>query len=561
MMSMLCRMLSCRRFMIVSAFIQVSIGVRVYAIPAEGHQIMMAAPSHYAIEAGQEISLAGGNVVDVACAMAITLSVTTPYYASLGGGGFAMVKMVDQPVAALDFRETAPAATSPGYFLKLKEHASREGGTAVAVPGIPAGIWELHEKYGHLPWKKLFSKAERLAQSGFRVSGEWTRQTEHKKSEMNDAGRRYFFKSELQEYLPGEEFKQAALFKALEFFKAKGAKGFYEGKVASDIVHTVTEGGGAMTLKDLKDYKVRWLKPIETDYEGYHIYLMPPPSSGGVVIKTALELTQKLNVKEKRPLSVEEYHLLGEIDSRSFRGRLLLGDPDFHTNPLKFLFSQKQIEFLQNSIQPLKATTVPALAEDKSKNESDETTHFSVLDKDGNAVAITVTLNGDYGSGLVSEKYGIALNDEMDDFTTKPGTPNMFSLYQGEGNSVQPGKRPLSSMSPTLVEKNGKIVMSVGAPGGPRIISAVYQALYRALARGMNADTAIQTPRVHHQFMPNVLFIDRDRVSPEILDKLRKMGHDVKESSIARVYMVKTNERGNLEAAFDSRGEGAAGGY
>jgi gamma-glutamyltranspeptidase/glutathione hydrolase len=548
--------------MIVLAFVQVSFAIPAGAVPAEGHQMMMAAPSYYAISAGKEIALAGGNVVDVAVTMALTLSVTNPYFAALGGGGFALVKVGDQPVSAVDFRETAPAATSPAYYSKLPENASRQGGTAVAVPGIPAGLWELHEKYGHLPWKKLFSKAEHLAETGFRVGGEWARETENKKSDMNDAGRKHFFKAEMQPYLPGDELKQPALLKALELYKSNGAKGFYEGKVAADIVKAISQSGGAMSLKDLKDYKVRWLKPLETDYAGNHIYLMPPPSSGGVVIKTALALTEKLSVAEKRPLSAEEYHLLGEIDSRSFRGRLLLGDPDFHTNPLKFLFSQTQLDFLLKSISQTRATTIPALAEDKSKYESDNTTHFSVLDRDGNSVAMTLTLNGDYGSGIVTENYGIALNDEMDDFTTKPGSPNMFSLYQGEGNVVQPGKRPLSSMSPTLVEKNGKIVMSLGAPGGPRIISAVFQALYRTLGRNMNADLAVQTPRIHHQFMPNILFVDRDRVAPEVIDRLKKMGHEIKDTStIARVYMVKMNERGNIDAAFDSRGEGAAGGY
>lgn len=549
-----------RPFMIVLAFIQVAFAGSAWAVPTEGHQLMMSAPSAYAIEAGKEVSLAGGNVVDVAVAMALTLSVTTPYYASLGGGGFALVKSGDQPVAALDFRETAPAATSPTYYSKLGEDASRQGGTAVAVPGIPAGLWELHEKYGHLPWKKLFVKAERLAENGFRVSGEWARLTENKKDKMNEAGRKYFFKTQAKAYLPGEELQQAALSRALEFLKSNGPKGFYEGKVASDIVHTVTQTGGAMTLKDLKDYKPRWLKPLETDYNGYHVYLMPPPSSGGVVIKTALALTERAKLTEKKALSAEELHLLGEIDSRAFRGRLLLADPDFHTNPIKFLLSQNQLDYLAKSINAKKATTIPPLAENKSR-EADNTTHLSVLDRDGNAVSMTLTLNGDYGSGVVTENYGIALNDEMDDFTTKPGSPNMFGLYQGEGNSVQAGKRPLSSMSPTLVEQNGKVVMSLGAPGGPRIISAVYQALYRTLGRGMDADLAVQTPRVHHQFLPNSLYVDGDRFSPEVLERLKKMGHDIKETHIARVYLVKKNERGNLEAAFDSRGEGAAGGY
>lgn len=549
-----------RPFMIVFAFIQVAFTGSAWAIPAEGHQLMMSAPSAYAIEAGKEISLAGGNVVDVAVAMALTLSVTTPYFASLGGGGFSLVKVGDQPVTALDFRETAPGATSPTYYAKMDENASRKGGTAVAIPGIPAGLWALHEKYGHLPWKKLFSKAERLAEKGFRVSGEWARLTENKKEKMNSAGLKYFFKTAAKPYLPGEELQEPALARALAFFKANGPKGFYEGRVASDIVHSVSQAGGTITLKDLKDYKPRWLKPLETDYDGYHIYLMPPPSSGGVVIKTALALAERAKMKDKKLLSVEELHWLGEIESRAFRGRLLLGDPDFHKNPITFLLSQSQLDFLFKSIHPLKATSIPPLAEEKS-NESDNTTHLSVLDKDGNAVSMTLTLNGDYGSGVVTENYGIALNDEMDDFTTKANRPNMFGLYQGEGNSVQPGKRPLSSMSPTLVAKDGKIMMSLGAPGGPRIISGVFQALYRTLGRGMDADLAIQTPRVHHQFLPNILFVDADRISPEVLDRLKKMGHEIKESHIARVYLVEKNQRGNLEAAFDSRGEGAAGGY
>lgn len=288
---------------------------------------------------------------------------------------------------------------------------------------------------------------------------------------------------------------------------------------------------------------------------------MPPPSSGGVIIRTALTLAERLKLREKKFLSVEELHLLAEIESRSFRGRLLLGDPDFHTNPLTYLNSKSQLEYLANSIDPHKATTLPPLSDSKPLSESSETTHMNVMDADGNAVAMTLTLNGDYGSGVVSDKFGIALNNEMDDFTTHPNTQNMFGLYQGQGNRVQPGKRPLSSMSPTLVEKNGQIIMAVGAPGGPRIISGVFQALYRILGQDMDIDRAVQAPRVHHQFMPDVLTVDRERFAPESLDGLRKLGHKIEERSVARVYVVKRNNAGILEGAFDSRGEGAAGGF
>lgn len=491
-----------------------------WAIPTQGHQIMMAGPSAYAVEAGKQVALAGGNVIDVAVTMALTLSVTSPYFGSLGGGGFAMVKMKDKPVAALDFREVAPGATNPTYYLKLDPKASQQGGTAVGVPGIPAGLWELHQKYGKLEWTKLFATAEQLASKGFRVTGEWVENTNDEKNDFNAAGKSAFFKKNGDAYLPGEELKQPGLGEALAKLKALGAKGFYEGPVAEDIVKAVGASGGAMTLKDLKNYKVRWLTPLETDYLGYHVYLMPPPSSGGIIIKTALALAERAKLQEKKFLSLDELHWLAGIDSRAFRGRFLLGDPDFHTNPLKFLMSKSQIDFLFNSIDPVKATKIPPIADAKSIHESNETTHMSILDKDGNAVSMTITLNGDYGSGVVTPKYGIALNNEMDDFTTKPGVQNMYGLYQGEGNNVQPGKRPLSSMSPTLVEKDGQVIMAVGAPGGPRIISGVFQVLYRVLGRGMDVDYAVQTARVHHQFMPDTLVIDKERMSSDTIDGL-----------------------------------------
>lgn len=536
------------------------ISFRAAAVPVEGHKIMISAPSAYAVEAGKKVAAKGGNVIDVAVTVGLTLAVTTPYYAALGGGGFALVKMTDT-VEAFDFREVGPAKTHRDYYADLHEAASRNGGHAVAVPGFPAGLYGLHQKFGKLKWKELFAEPLKLAREGFAVSGEWTRETDEEKDKFNKSGVEKFFKKGGLALKPGEVLKQPALAQALEIFRDQNLKGFYEGAVAKDIVQSVAQEGGVISLDDLKNYKMRKLVPLTADYEGHKIYLMPPPSSGGVLIKSALKLIEKLGLKDKPALGVEEYHLLGEIESRVFRGRTLLGDPDFHKNPIEYLTSTDYIDELKGSIKDKASTLEPLPFDAGRKKESTETTHFSVLDADGHAIALTVTLNGGYGSGVVTKKFGIALNNEMDDFTTRPGKPNMYKLIQGPGNDVARGKRPLSSMSPTLIEKAGRVVMSVGAPGGPRIITAVLQAIYRIIGRGVDTDLAIQLPRVHHQFLPNTLFVDRGRFSPEVVEGLKAKGHQVAESTQAKVYVVKLRPDGVLEAAYDSRGEGSAGGF
>lgn len=528
------------------------------AVPAEGHRLMIAAPNHYAVEVGQRVAQRGGNVVDVAVAIGLSLAVTAPYYAALGGGGFALVKMKDQ-VEALDFREIAPKATHKDYYKDLPGGSSQNGAHAVAVPGFPAGLWELHQKFGKLKWELLFTDAIAMADSGFAVTGGWVNTTESQKERFNKTGQKAFFKKDMISYKPGEILRQPGLAKALAILQRQKLPGFYGGPVAKDIVDTVVAGGGKISLEDFKAYKVRWLKPLTTEYEGYKIYLMPPPSSGGVVIFSALNMIEKLDVKSKPLLSADEFHLLAEIEARAFRGRALLGDPDFHKNPLAFLTSPAYLEEMRKSVNPKKTTAIKALSESEI-NESVETTHYSVMDSDGHAIALTVTLNGSYGSAVVSDKFGIALNNEMDDFTTKPGEPNMYGLVQGSGNNVEAGKRPLSSMSPTLVEKSGQVVMTLGAPGGPRIISGVLQAIYRILGRGMDVDSAVQAPRVHHQFQPNIVYVDRQRFSPEVLTDLKNRGHKIEESWMGKVYVVRLRPDGVLEAAFDARGEGGAGG-
>ena len=341
----------------------------------------------------------------------------------------------------------------------------------------------------------------------------------------------------------------------------RGPVVFYEGQGARDIVDSVKKAGGVLTLQDLKNYKVRWLTPLQADIYGFHFSFMAPPSSGGIIVETALKLSELKKLETRAPQSTDELHIMAEILKASFRGRTLLGDPDFARNPIEQLLAPKFLKGMAEQISDKKIATFKAFGDDQFQ-ESHETTHFSIMDKDGNAVAFTVTLNGEYGSGVVSEQYGIALNNEMDDFTTKPGQPNQFGLIQGSANSVAGGKRPLSSMSPTLVEKDGKTVLSVGSPGGPRIISAVYQVIYRTLISKYDMDESIQTVRVHHQFDPDILFIDPHKLSPDVIENLKKLGHTIKESHVAKVYGVKFNaERNILEGAYDARGEGFAAGY
>jgi len=532
------------------------------AVPAEGTRIMISAPSDYAVDAGKAIYARGGNLIDVAVAVGLTLTVTNPSNASLGGGGFALLSM-GQGVDVLDFREAAPAATSPDFYVQRDKGASWNGGSAVGVPGVAAGLWAMHQKYGKLEWSQLFDMALKLAQDGIEFSGIESRYTESQQDRLNRAGLRHFFKTPTQPYRPGEVLQQPALAEALKLLRKQGPDGFYRGAVARDIAATVQANGGVITEDDLASYRVRWLKPLETEFRGYKLYMMPPPSSGGAVIKTAFELFERVDIDQQAPLGVDELHLMAEVLNRSFRGRALLGDPDFHTNPFDLILSPAYIDEMAQSIDVQKAVQLSPLV-DRSLAESTETTQFSILDAAGNAISLTVTLNGSFGSGVVSEEFGISLNNEMDDFTTRPGEPNGYGLVQGFGNRVQPGKRPLSSMSPTLVEKDGRVVMTLGAAGGPRIISSVIQTIYRVLVSGLDIDRAVQFPRVHHQFLPNKLYMDEFKLAPEVVAGLQQRGHETvaqRPSSLGRIKAVRINARGYLEASYDNRSEGAVGGY
>lgn len=553
---------------LLSFFVAMFASQLVRAVPAEGHRIMVAGPSPYSVQIVKDIHAKGGNVVDALVAAALELSVTHPYYAALGGGGFALVK-IGKEKAALDFRETAPKSANPETYKEKPAVASLTGGLAVGIPGVPAGLFELHHKYGKLKWAQVVQPALLLAENGFEVSGEWAQLVMRNHDRFTNEGRAIFFHGANSEALKaGDKFKQPALAKFLKRFQKDGRKAFYEGPAADEIVSLVNSTGGQFTKDDLHAYKVRWLKPITTEFMGYDLTLMPPPSSGGVVIAQALRLIEKKELAAKTvPFSADELHGLIEIEKLSYRNRAALGDPDFTKNPIDELMDEKALDRLAAMIKPGSAIPSASLltAEEKkvmeaAHEEKPQTTHISVMDTEGNTVALTITLNGDFGSGLVT-KSGIALNNEMDDFTTHPGKPNMFGLIQGEANAVKAGARPLSSMSPTIVEKDGRTVLSLGSPGGPRIISAVLQVIYRSLARSMDVDLAIQSPRVHHQFLPDMVRTDANKLTPETLAALKAKGHSIDFGSTAKVYAVRLAPDGSLSAAADARGEGAAGGY
>ncbi len=538
-----------------------------WAVPAEGTRIMIAGPSPYSPQIARDIYALGGNAVDVIVAAAFELSVTHPAVGSLGGGGLAVVKM-DGKITTLDFRETAPAAAGVDLYKGKAPAASRNGGLAVAIPGIPAGLFELHKRFGKLKWAQVIAPAQKMAEKGFLVSGEWAKSTARNADRFNAAAKRILFNKDGTPLKPGDLLKQPELAKMLAQISKKGPQAFYQGDGAKDIVATVTASGGIMTTDDLKNYKPRWLDPITAELGGYKLYLMPPPSSGGVVIAEAVKLIEKTKLKDRAPLSVEELHQLIEIEKLSFKGRALLGDPDFNKNPIDEMLDDKAIGQLAALINPDHALDPQSLLTPEQREilknaprEKEQTTHMSVIDAKGNAVAMTVTLNGDYGSALLTNKFGIALNNEMDDFTTHLNQPNMFGLIQGTANQVRAGARPLSSMSPTIVEKDGKTYLAVGSPGGPRITSAVLQVLYRILVQNFDIDRAIQTARVHHQFLPNIVYTDKLRLPPETYVALTKKGHVISEGSTAKVYAVRLSDSGILEGAYDDRGEGGAGGY
>ena len=530
-----------------------------WSLPFKGTHFVVSSPSPHSPSVARSIFKQGGNVVDISVAVALSLAVTHPYYVSLGSGGFALIKM-NSSVKALDFREVAPEQMSSDFFEK-NGLSPQKGGASVAVPGFVAGLVELHKQYGKISWSKLVQPAIVLAKKGFPVSGDWFDITRKSKNKFSSAGREIFLK-EGQVYKPSEILKQDKLAKALKLIQRREEKVFYTGIIGQDIVSTVKNQKGLITKEDLKNYRVRWLKPVSISFRGYTVYSMPLPSSGGIVLSRALKLIEKQRLHKKKIYSLEELHLLAEIMARAFRPRSLMGDPHFSNIKEKQWLSEENLTAINKSISKKRVRRLPPLKElENIPKESEETTHISLIDAKGNAVSMTLTLNGFYGSHLVSEKYGIVLNNQMDDFTTIPNRANAFGLVQGGNNLIQGGKRPLSSMTPTIVEKNNKTILVLGGAGGPTIISSVLQTLYRHLINRLNIEQALMAPRLHHQFLPRKLFIENKRWNPELIIDLKLKGHNILfKDYIAQIFVVARDSEGFLLGAHENRREGASGG-
>ena len=530
---------------------------------------MVASEQELATQIGVDILKAGGNAVDAAVAVGFALAVALPNAGNIGGGGFMMVHDAKSGKdIALDFREVAPRGASRNMYLdaggKVIDGKSLYTHYAVGVPGTVAGMTHALSRWGSMPLARVMAPAIALADKGYPVSVTLAKTLDQEKKNMGrwPATQAVFWKNgaPLQ---TGQRLVQKDLAQSLRLISQQGAKAFYQGAIAQKIVAEMAPHANALSLQDLRDYKVAEREPIRGSYRGYQIVTMPPPSSGGA------HLIQILNMMERWPMnqwgadSAQSVHYMTEAMKLAYADRSeYLGDPDFVKIPLKGLISKSYASELAASIKPQQARPAKDIRPGRPQPyESDQTTHYSVVDKAGNAVAVTYTLNTNFGSGIVARGTGILLNNEMDDFSAKPGVANAYGLVGGDANAVQAGKRPLSSMTPTLVLKDGKPVLVTGSPGGARIITTVLQQVVNHIDFGMNPAEAAATPRFHHQWTPDELRVEKG-FSPDTLALLRQWGHKVAlKASMGRTQTIEIRD-GLLRGASDPRNpDGKTMGY
>ncbi len=535
------------------------------ANPVRAKQAMVVSRESNATDAGLAALKAGGNAVDAAVAVGMALAVTHPSAGNLGGGGFMLVRFADGRTTFIDFRERAPGKATRDMYLDASGKPTQDsvrGFRASGVPGTVRGLELAHKKYGHANWNSLVQPAVKLARDGFQVTYGLASTLKGNRGIAEFPESKRIFQRGGKYYEPGEIFRQPELAATLSRIAADGGRDFYEGETAQRIAKEMAAGGGLITLEDLKNYTAVERKPLEGTYKGYKIITAPPPSSGGVGILQMMGVLEKSGYEKSGAGSAAAIHFVAESMRRYYADRAeYLGDPDFVKVPVTRLLDPRYISKLRESIDPAHATPSSQVrAGDLTAYESAETTHYSIVDKDGNAVAVTYTLNGGYGSGVTLPGLGFLWNNEMDDFSAKPGAPNMFGAIGGEANAIQPGKHPLSSMTPTIVLKDGKPFLVVGTPGGTRILTSVMLTILNVLDFGMNVQDAVNAPRFHHQWQPDRLQVEPG-ISPDTRALLEQRGHKVEISRNICEMAVIQFEDGWLAGASDPRVEGKAAGY
>jgi len=534
------------------------------------HGIVVSAEKR-ASAVGRQILQQGGNAVDAAVAVQFALAVTLPRAGNIGGGGFMVLHLQDGTTTTLDFREKAPLKASADMYLrdgKYIPNLSREGALAVGVPGVVDGMIKAIERHGKLPLETVMEPAIKLAKNGYKLSWAQAEVLNEYTDVLQkyDGSRKYYLKENgQQKWQEGDLFIQKDLAKTLQRVANKGRDGFYSGKTADLIIEEMEKQDGLISYRDLEEYESVWRDPVDASFMGYDLHIMPPPSSGSIAIQQILEMLKSYDVKSFGFNSAKYVHLVTEAMRRAFADRAyFLGDPDFVDIPMKRLMSTSYNKERMNSFTWDKATSSDEIdhGDIPSFKESTETTHYSIVDKNGNAVAVTTTLNGNFGSKVAVNGAGFFLNNEMDDFTAEPGEPNMFGLIQGKANAVAPEKRMLSSMSPTIVTKDGNVRMVLGAAGGPRIITATLHNFLNMAVFNMDAQQANSAPRFHHQWMPDKLFYEEFGLSPDTRAKLKDMGHNLEASDgLGRAHTIYVDEDGIKYGSPDPRGDGGAAGY
>ncbi len=529
---------------------------------------MVVAAEPIAAKVGAKILAQGGNAVDAAVAVGFALAVTYPTAGNIGGGGFMNIRFADGKTITIDYREKAPLAATKNMYLDEKENFLSEknlyGHLASGVPGSVAGMLLALEKFGTLQRNDVIQPAVELAEKGFPIHPRLaTSLKENNQKFSKFSGSIKSFTNNGKIYEAEEILRQPDLARTLQRIIIDGKDGFYKSKTADLIVEEMKRGNGLITHEDLEKYQAVIREPVKGTYRGYEIISMAPPSSGGIALLQLLKILENYDLKSYGWNSAKSVHILTEAMRRVYADRAeYLGDPDFVKVPVNGLLSEKYLSERMQTIDTVKATPSSKISHGNPvPYESEQTTHYSIVDQYGNCVSVTTTLNGGYGSHVVVNGAGFLLNNEMDDFSAKPGSPNMYGLIGSEANSITPEKRMLSSMTPTIILKNGKPFMVIGTPGGSTIITTVLQVIINVIDFGMNIQEAINAPRIHHQWLPDKLMYEKNALSTETIEKLQSMGHTLEmrtgPSGLAEGIMF-DGETGEMFGASDIRGYGAA---